>query len=160
MSAYNNFCPVISAFSNRDCTETSNSGSQFDIILGNVFVSDSRCYYSTALSAQYYGISMSGDSNRRCHRTVCLRSGGVQVFIGTNSKNYIVCPSGGGNLNIYKELKKRKLSCVDNGNGNCADFFGVISCIPASRICFQENKSMEEVEGEGDPGIPEAEFVD
>jgi len=134
-TAMANFCPTITAFSNGDCTETGNYNPSIDGFLGNQYGSYGRCFSSSVLSSQYWGGSLSNDGKTRCHTFTCKSSGAVRVYIGPGTANFIDCPSSGAVLNVYTELAKLNPSCVDNGRGNCAAYFGTLTCPDATVLC-------------------------
>jgi leishmanolysin len=134
-TAMSNFCPMITAYSNGDCTESQNFNPSIDNILGNQYGSYGRCFSSSVLSTQYWGGTLSNDGKTRCHTFTCKANGGVRIYIGAGTANWIDCPNKGAVVDVYKELSKLRPSCVDNGRGNCASFFGTITCPDPTIFC-------------------------
>jgi hypothetical protein len=134
-TAMANFCPTYVAYSNGDCTESSNYNPSIDGLLGNQYGSYGRCFTSSVLTTQYWGGSLSNDGKTRCHTFTCKADKSVRVYIGAGTSSYIDCPYSGAVLDVYKELKSHNPSCVDNGRGNCAAFFGSLTCPDSTAMC-------------------------
>eukprot|EP00300_Choanocystis_sp_HF-7_P042130 c8899_g1_i1.p1 GENE.c8899_g1_i1~~c8899_g1_i1.p1 ORF type:complete len:970 (+),score=140.40 c8899_g1_i1:148-2910(+) len=146
------FCPLISGFSNGFCNDVSQTGSQNN---GEIFGPTSFCFDS-AVKRPGIGLPQTscGPVGQFCHRSQCINAGSLQaslrVFFTATADHFIDCPPQGGPVDVYENLSSRIPNCADDptflvnagGFSNCASFLSASTgqCIATNPDLGQFNR--------------------
>eukprot|EP00300_Choanocystis_sp_HF-7_P027050 c32112_g1_i1.p1 GENE.c32112_g1_i1~~c32112_g1_i1.p1 ORF type:complete len:684 (+),score=137.55 c32112_g1_i1:1-2052(+) len=140
---YGDFCPTINAFSNGQCSDTTQRNTPER---GEMYGPNSFCYESTVSktrSMTTYSDDCGAPVIHSCHVTQCLRNAQsqktVRVWFAEGKDAWVECPRQGGKVDVYEALKGRlNPNCRDDPNWRIRAV-GLSDCKSFQGVCMRYN---------------------